>query len=567
VTAGAVGLVMAGGEGRRLAGARPGVPKALVRVGGRTLLELTLARLSRGGIEEVYVSLGAHAETIRSALPRLVPPGLRVTALVEEQPRGTIGALAELPMERDERLVLVTNVDLVTAADPAALLGAARAAGADLLVATREELHRLRFGEVLADGDGTLQAYVEKPTKSWRVGAGSLVVGPRARALLVRGQRQDAPQLVQRALQAGLRVCVHPDESPWVDVNDGADLHAAEELVRTHAGLFGTAPASRAWLGLDLGGTKLLGVLVDDDGQVLARARTPTAREEGPAAVLARCADLARELQDAGGPAAGAAAGFAGLVDPRAGRVLSSVILPGFADYPLAAALSGALGLPAWVDNDATLAGVGEFTALGEPRDATLVVLTVGTGIGGALFVGGRLHRGHGGTAGEFGHVTLDWHGEPCDCGSRGCLNTLASGTAIARRALSLAQADPQAALHGRTGPLALQDVARAAEAGDASAARALHDGARALGAAVAAAVNLLDPDRVSLCGGVVELGDSWLSQVRAEAETRALREPMKRVVLARAVHGSESGALGAARLARARASGEPAVAGVEAAW
>jgi glucokinase len=301
------------------------------------------------------------------------------------------------------------------------------------------------------------------------------------------------------------------------------------------------------WIGLDLGGTKLGGVAVDDAGHVHARFRRATEKEDGPEAVFERCVAAVRDLERKAGPAEGVGLGFPGLIDPRAGCVRSSVILPGFEGWPLAERLAQAVGRPVALDNDATLAGLGEFVALGEPPGLTLLVLTVGTGIGGAVFIDGKLHRGADGTAGEFGHVTLDWNGEPCACGQRGCVNLIASGTGIARRAAQLAVVDPRSRL-SRTP--SLPDVARAAAAGDAVARQAIDEGARALGTAIAGAINLFDPDRISLCGGVTMLGEPWLRAVREEAQRRAFREPAARCVLGLALHGEESGALGAARLA-----------------
>ena len=215
------------------------------------------------------------------------------------------------------------------------------------------------------------------------------------------------------------------------------------------------------WIGLDLGGTKLGGVAVDDAGRVQARFRRATEKEDGPEAVFERCVAAVRDLERKAGPADGVGLGFPGLIDPRAGCVRSSVILPGFEGWPLAERLAQAVGRPVALDNDATLAGLGEFVALGEPPGLTLLVLTIGTGIGGAVFIDGKLHRGADGTAGEFGHVTLDWNGEPCACGQRGCLNTIASGTgsgsgavrvtasATARR--SMPGAMPSGGYRGRT--------------------------------------------------------------------------------------------------------------------
>lgn len=226
-TSGPRALVMAGGRGTRLRG---DVPKPLARVLGVPLVELAVRRLHRAGLRDITLALGHGAEEIRAHLRGWPEAPPLPEVVLEPQPLGTLGALGLLP--DDGRPVLVTNVDLVTASDPRELLEAFAARRADLLLATRAEFRRLRFGEVLADAEGRVTHYIEKPEKSWRIAAGTCVVGPAARALLTRGERLDVPDLVRRALAAKLLVVAQPDESPWVDVNDADDLRAAEELLR-----------------------------------------------------------------------------------------------------------------------------------------------------------------------------------------------------------------------------------------------------------------------------------------------------------------------------------------------
>ena len=220
-------LVMAGGRGTRLRGE---VPKPLARVLGLPLVELAVRRLHRAGLREVTLALGHGAEEVRAHLRDWRDAPLPIEVVLEPKPLGTLGALGLLP--DDGRPVLVTNVDLVTASDPRELLEAFAMRRADLMLATRAEFRRLRFGEVLAGADGRVTDYLEKPEKSWRIAAGTSVVGPAARALLTPGERLDVPDLVRRALTRGLLVVAHADESAWVDVNDADDLRAAEELLR-----------------------------------------------------------------------------------------------------------------------------------------------------------------------------------------------------------------------------------------------------------------------------------------------------------------------------------------------
>lgn len=306
------------------------------------------------------------------------------------------------------------------------------------------------------------------------------------------------------------------------------------------------------WLGLDIGGTKILGAAVQDDLKILVTKKRETLREEGPQAVTERAVETCRELMEDFGPAKGLGVGFAGLVDWRSGRVLSSIMLPGWDDFPLASRLSEALGgLPVFVDNDATVAGYGEYLALGAPPGMNMALLTVGTGIGGAILIDGRLYRGATGTSAEFGNTTIDWQGKSCWCGNKGCLNMLASGSAISERAAELAAEKGNSLLEKTAGPIPVERIRDAARAGDAAASQALEEGARALGAGVANIINIFNPDRVVLTGGVSVLGEEYLDIVRVEAGRRAFRESMDHAQIALSVLGVEVGALGAAGLIR----------------
>lgn len=293
------------------------------------------------------------------------------------------------------------------------------------------------------------------------------------------------------------------------------------------------------WLGIDIGASKLLACAIDGRSRTLGTRQVATRRDDGAEAVFERVVAMCRALLDeVDASPAGTAAGFAGLCDRSTGTVRSSIMLPGWDQWPLAARLEQALGAPAQLDNDATLAGLGEYRTLGSPPGLNMVVLTVGTGIGGALILDGRLYRGSRGLAGELGNTSVHQHGPRCWCGAYGCLNTLASGSAIATAA---GQPDTAA-------------VAAAAQRGDARARQAIADGARALGTGIANFVNIFDPDRIALCGGVTALGDDWLQLVREEARARAFAETIAHVRIERSQRGLDVGAFGAACLCREQA-------------
>ncbi len=302
-----------------------------------------------------------------------------------------------------------------------------------------------------------------------------------------------------------------------------------------------SAPA-KAWMGLDVGATKLLGVVVSADGAVQARLTTATDRDDGPAAVIDRCTAVAEALRESAGPVAGIGVGFAGLVDHASGRVRSSIMLPSWSDVALADELAGRLDVPCRVENDATAAGYGELCALGKPAGLHLVVLTVGTGIGGAIVIDGELYRGASGTSAELGNMTIERDGPECWCGGRGCLNTLASGSAIAARA---------AELYGDGKARSVEELARLADAGDVPAREAIEGGARALGVGIANVINVFNPNRVALSGGVTALGAPWLDAVRAEARRRAFAESVAAATIDLCRDGADAGAVGAACLAR----------------
>lgn len=296
-------------------------------------------------------------------------------------------------------------------------------------------------------------------------------------------------------------------------------------------------------LGLDVGASKLLARGVTGRGEPGFALRLPTGRSLGPAAAVDLVAEVVARagvaMADDGGVEA-VGIGFPGLVDHDRGIARSSVMLDGWADVPLVAALEERLGIPCAMDNDVNAAALCEH----ERADGgDFLFVAVGTGIGGALVVGSELRRGASGVAGEIGHVTIDRGGRPCPCGRRGCVNRYASGAAI-EEAAGLA-------------PGALPTLA--AEAG--SLHPALLAAAEALGVALGSALNLLDVPRVVLGGGVAELGPRYLDAVAAATRRECFPEVGAhcRIVFARG--GYEGAALGAAALARQRlvASGQPA--------
>ena len=291
-------------------------------------------------------------------------------------------------------------------------------------------------------------------------------------------------------------------------------------------------------IGVDLGGTKVLAGAVDRDLRVLARSRRAV-RGAGREGVLESVADAVREVAVAC-PDAPVALGFPGFLDAATGTVRRCVHLP-IEGLDLPAALAAALGAPVVaVDNDASCAGLAEARAGAGAGCASVLLLTVGTGIGGAHVRDGEVDRGWSGAAGEFGHMTVDLDGPVCACGSRGCLETVASGPALVARALAHGWPEDEVV----SGVL----VTERAHAGDPVALGAAADVGRALGAGIASLVNALDPEVVVVGGGVLGLGELLLEPARVEARARALAGDRVRLEAAR--FGEDAGMLGAALLA-----------------
>lgn len=318
----------------------------------------------------------------------------------------------------------------------------------------------------------------------------------------------------------------------------------------------------RIYLGLDIGGTKVLAVVARSDGETLAEQRCPTDSGASPDRVLHDAADAARDaLRSTGLSLADAAAvglAIAGPTDFAAGVVTSSPNLPRWRSVPAAAIVSDLLGLPAYLDNDANAAALGEhrFGAARGARHA--VYLTVSTGIGGGIVIEGRIYRGASGSAGEFGHMSIRADDPPtCSCGGRGCLETLASGTAMereARAAVERGEAPGLAALFGDGEPTA-ELVEAAARGGDARALAIIEDAARYFGMGMANIVNALNPEVIVIGGGVSNMGDLYLGPAVRTMREQAFALPVGAVDVRPAELGGRSAALGAVALA-AEASG-----------
>ncbi len=304
-----------------------------------------------------------------------------------------------------------------------------------------------------------------------------------------------------------------------------------------------SGPGPGRCIGLDVGGTAIKAGLADANGAVLAERSCASDHGAGAAAFVDQLAALVRELAPEG--ADGVGLGIAGIVDARAGVLVESPNLAGLANLPLSAELERRLG-PSFgrvvLENDANAAAWGEhgFGAAREVDDALLV--TLGTGIGGGLVLGGRLWRGAG-FAGELGHVVIDPHGRPCPCGSVGCVEQYASATAAGRRAAELGLPAE------KPGDVPL--LAERARAGAPAESQLLFKIGRDLGRALAAAVSLLDVGTIVVGGGFAAAFDRLEVGILAGLDERSYVARKRPPALLPALLGNRAGWLGAARLAR----------------
>jgi len=296
----------------------------------------------------------------------------------------------------------------------------------------------------------------------------------------------------------------------------------------------------------------LVGVL-DRDSKVLWESReASTGQSEDELVEL-----LVREINEAREACPEAAAiglGIPATIDRRGGVAVSAVNLP-IADLPVRDLVSERTGLPVFVDNDANVAALAEHL-LGAARGAdNAVMLTIGTGIGGGLILGGEVYRGSTGAGAELGHTVIDLDGPRCqgNCPGRGCVETMASGTAIGREGREAAARNPDSAIGGLLAEGEEVDgrvVTEAALAGDATSIAVFDLVGTRLGVALASFANIFEPDTIVVGGGVMAAGDLLLEPARRELRARAL-PPMNETPVIEAEMGPDAGMIGAAAMAR----------------
>jgi len=305
-------------------------------------------------------------------------------------------------------------------------------------------------------------------------------------------------------------------------------------------------------IGVDLGGTKMLvGVLSGTEPLYEQRETSRGQTEDELVELLVREVEEAREARP---DVAAVGLGIPATIDHERGIAVAAVNLP-LSEVPIKEVVSERTGLPVFVDNDANVAAYAEYlygAAQGKPH---MVMLTVGTGIGGGLVLGGEVYRGSTGAGAELGHTVIQADGPPCqgNCPNHGCVEALASGTALEREGCAAAESAPDSAL-GRAFAAGKEidgkAVTEAALAGDEIAIGVFDLIGSRLGVACATFANVFQPDAIVVGGGVIAAGDLLLEPARRELRRRALN-PMNRTPILEATLGNDAGMIGAAAMAR----------------
>lgn len=315
-------------------------------------------------------------------------------------------------------------------------------------------------------------------------------------------------------------------------------------------------------VGVDMGGTKILAAVVDAEGNILSTAKIPTQAKDKTSIVIDRIADCIREAFQESGVAANSiqaiGIGAPGPLDQETGVVFFAPNL-GWKDVPLKTELEARIDIPTFVDNDVNIGTLGEHTFGAGRGIQNLVGIFVGTGIGGGIILNGELFHGASKTAGEIGHIIVKADGPKCGCGTRGCLEALASRTAMAKQfQKAILKKGKKSILtkltNGDLGLIRSGTLAKALRSKDKLTLKVFKEVTKYLGVGIGSIVNFLNPEMIVLGGGVVEaLDDTFIKDIRKAAKKFALPDTLKGVQIVKAELGDNAGVLGAAALARQR--------------
>lgn len=314
------------------------------------------------------------------------------------------------------------------------------------------------------------------------------------------------------------------------------------------------------FLGVDLGGTKILGGVFDSKFSLVGRSKLSTKADRGVEAVIERIARCVREVADECdvklSQIRGIGIGAPGAVDSDKGRVIFAPNLPGWKDIALKKELEKLLDIPVFLGNDANVCALGVFDQEYKARPRTLVGVFIGTGIGGGLVLNGKLHEGYNLTAGEIGHMVVEINGPKCGCGNRGCYEALASRTAIFREIQAGVKDGQKTVLTEMLGDdlknMRSGDLRKAIRKGDKFVEKIVAEAAEYAGVGVANLINILNPEVVVVGGGLIEaLENEIMPGLLKSAKEHVMPGTMAGIDIKATKLGDDAGITGAAVLAR----------------
>lgn len=319
-------------------------------------------------------------------------------------------------------------------------------------------------------------------------------------------------------------------------------------------------------IGVDMGGTKILSSVVNAAGNILATVKIPTQAKDETSIVIDRIADSIKEAFQKSDVSADTiraiGIGAPGPLDPETGVVIFAPNL-GWKDVPLKTELEERIGIPTFVDNDVNIGTLGEHTYGAGRGIQNLVGIFVGTGIGGGIILNGELFHGASKTAGEIGHIIVQEGGPKCGCGNRGCLEALASRTAMTKQLRNaIIKKGKKSVIKNLTDgdleQIRSGTLAKALRSKDKLTLKIFKETTKYLGVGIGSIVNFLNPEMIVLGGGVVEaLDEDFIKAIRKASKKYALPDTLKGVQIVRAQLGDDAGVLGAAALARQRLKAE----------
>jgi len=304
--------------------------------------------------------------------------------------------------------------------------------------------------------------------------------------------------------------------------------------------------------GIDIGGTKIAIAFENRSRERIAARRLPTQTELGPDRILENvCRTVEELIAETGAQLTSIGVGCPGPIDIARGLVLSPANLPDWVEFPIVRILEKRFGVPVSLDNDANAAALGEYFYGAGRGFKDLFYVTISTGIGGSIICGGQIHHGVQAGAGEVGHTIVDTNGVLCRCGIRGCFETIASGTGIARRMREKLAAHSGGAAAGELDKITAETVVELVRNGDPAAREIWDETIKYLAIGLGNAITLIAPEAVVIGGGVAEAGELLFAPLRLAIAKNVSMVPIEKVQILRASLGSESGVCGALMLAQ----------------